>query len=87
MQKRFVESLKFSISEVNRRSSFEKGSERPPFWEMFFYWTRKPLIGARAVIAASLLPEEVEIVFHKLCVRHQERKICYKKLRSTHEIF
>ncbi|GAB6163617.1 hypothetical protein JCM12298_27770 [Desulfothermus naphthae] len=36
MQKRFAESLKFPISEVNRRSSSEKGAGRPPFWEMFF---------------------------------------------------
>ncbi|CAH04195.1 DNA methyltransferase [Sulfolobus virus STSV1] len=32
----------------------------PPIWEMVFWWTRKPLIGARAIIAASLLPESVD---------------------------
>jgi len=60
MQKRFIESLEFPIGEVNQASSSEKGPGRPPFWEMVFWWTRKPLIGARAVIAASLLPEDVD---------------------------
>ncbi|WP_367883161.1 DUF1156 domain-containing protein [Thermococcus peptonophilus] len=27
---------------------------------MVFYWTRKPLIGARAVIAGALLPEDID---------------------------
>lgn len=46
------------IGEVNEHSSVEKGPGRPPHWEMVFWWTRKPLAGARAVIAASLLPDD-----------------------------
>jgi len=59
---RFIETIKFPVSVVNDKSGGEKqGGGRPPFWEMVFWWTRKPLIGARAVIAASLLPEEIAI--------------------------
>jgi len=46
------------IDVINDYSSSEKrqgGS--PPHWEMVFWWTRKPLAGARAIIAASLLPD------------------------------
>jgi len=46
------------IDAINDYSSSEKrqgGS--PPHWEMVFWWTRKPLAGARAIIAASLLPD------------------------------
>jgi len=59
---RFIETLKVPISTMNDKSGGEKqGGGRPPFWEMVFWWTRKPLIGARAVIAASLLPEEIDV--------------------------
>jgi len=45
------------IDDINYYSSAEKGPGRPPHWEMVFWWTRKPLAGARAIIAASLLPD------------------------------
>ena len=45
------------IDAINDYSSVEKGPGRPPHWEMVFWWTRKPLAGARAIIAASLLPD------------------------------
>ncbi len=45
------------IDAINDYSSAEKGPGRPPHWEMVFWWTRKPLAGARAIIAASLLPD------------------------------
>ncbi|ALV62196.1 hypothetical protein ADU37_CDS04970 [Thermococcus sp. 2319x1] len=60
MERRFIESPRFPIWEVNEKSLKEKGPARPPYWEMVFYWTRKPLIGARAVIAGALLPEEID---------------------------
>ena len=47
----------FPIDAINYYSSAEKGPGRPPYWEMAFWWTRKPLAGARAIIAASLLPD------------------------------
>ena len=49
------------IDEVNEYSKTEKGAGgKPPHWEMVFWWTRKPLASARAIIAASLLAEGVE---------------------------
>jgi len=45
------------IEAINYYSSAEKGPGRPPHWEMVFWWTRKPLAGARGIIAASLLPD------------------------------
>jgi len=53
----FLESGAFPVEVVNVASAKEKGPGRPPFWEMVFWWTRKPLASARAVILASLLPE------------------------------
>jgi len=52
----FIESPHFPILTVNEASAKEKGPGRPPYWEMVFWWTRKPLAGARAVILGSLLP-------------------------------
>jgi putative DNA methylase len=61
-ERRLIESTKFPIDLVNDKSGGEKqGGGRPPFWEMVFWWTRKPLIGARSIIAASLLPEDVDV--------------------------
>lgn len=56
--RRFIESPGFPVEKVNEASVKEKGGGgRPPYWEMVFWWTRKPLFSARAVIAGSLLPE------------------------------
>lgn len=60
---RLAESTKIYdvIEVVNKKALSEKqGGGRPPFWEMVFWWTRKPLVGARATIIASLLPDTVE---------------------------
>jgi putative DNA methylase len=57
-ERRFIESPYFPVKEVNQASASEKlGGGRPDFWEMVFWWTRKPLAGARAVIAGSVLPD------------------------------
>jgi len=56
--KSFIESPRFPIAEISEASRVEKGPGRPPHWEMVFWWTRKPLISARAVIAGCLLPED-----------------------------
>lgn len=58
--KAFIESSKFPVALVSATSAKEKqGEGRPPFWEMVFWWTRKPLASARAVIAGCLLPDDV----------------------------
>lgn len=48
----------FPVNDINKYSEVEKGPGRPPYWEMVFWWTRKPLASARAVIASALLPRE-----------------------------
>lgn len=58
LSRRFIESVRFPFREVSEASGVEKGPGRPPYWEMVFWWTRKPLISARAVIAGCLLPED-----------------------------
>jgi len=57
----FIESGSFPVEVVNIASAKEKGPGRPPFWEMVFWWTRKPLASARAVILASLLPRDFDV--------------------------
>ncbi|GEM_PF-7043255 len=39
------------------------------FWGMVFWWTRKPLIGARSVIAGALLPDNFSPLEFKRLVR------------------
>jgi putative DNA methylase len=57
----FIESPRFPVDAVNIASAREKrGGGRPDYWEMVFWWTRKPLAGARAVIAASALPHDID---------------------------
>jgi len=59
-QKLFIESPNFPVREVNQASASEKlGGGRPDYWEMVFWWTRKPLAGARAVIAGTVLPDTI----------------------------
>ncbi|MEM2057674.1 MAG: DUF1156 domain-containing protein, partial [Thermoproteota archaeon] len=58
VERRFIESVNFPFSVISEASAVEKGPGRPPHWEMVFWWTRKPLISARAIIAGCLLSEE-----------------------------
>jgi len=59
--RRFIETNNFPAALVSRASAKEKqGGGRPDYWEMVFWWTRKPLTSARAVIAASLLPSDTD---------------------------
>ena len=47
--KAFIESPRFPVNIVNQAAAKEKqGGGRPEFWEMVFWWTRKPLASARA---------------------------------------
>lgn len=69
VDERFIETPGFPIVDVNEASAREKsGGGRPPFWEMVFWWTRKPLAGARAIIAGALLPaadvRPIEFKYH-----------------------
>ena len=77
----FLESPQFPIQEINQYSAGEKrGGGRPDFWEMVFWWTRKPLIGARSVIAGALLPSSFSPHEFKRMVR-----LSALKTRSPHK--
>ncbi|MEM2278709.1 MAG: DUF1156 domain-containing protein, partial [Zestosphaera sp.] len=86
----FLESLEFPVSEVDEASLKEKkGGGRPEFWEMVFWWTRKPLISARSIIAGLLLPEDTNPRIFKEVVRlnslktpHRENPKIPQDLRS-----
>lgn len=57
----FLESPGFPADDVSEASAKEKqGGGRPPHWDMVFWWTRKPLAGARAVVAGALLPDNTD---------------------------
>ncbi|MEM4936131.1 MAG: DUF1156 domain-containing protein, partial [Sulfolobales archaeon] len=57
----YIESSRFPVDDVNDASAREKqGGGRPEIWEMVFWWTRKPLISARSIIAGLVLPEETD---------------------------
>ena len=77
-QKLFIESPNFPVREANQASASEKlGGGRPDYWEMVFWWTRKPLAGARAVIASTVLPDTIspnEFIYRlRLCERTAHR--------------
>ncbi len=75
----FIETSNFPVDDVNETSAKEKGGGgRPDYWEMVFWWTRKPLAGARAVIAGSLLPASTNLVDFKYYLRLIE-KIVHRK--------
>lgn len=76
MEKRFIESVNFPFDVISEASAVEKGPGRPPFWEMVFWWTRKPLISARAIIAGCLLPEKTSVreFLYEVGVKHKGRR-------------
>ncbi len=77
MARRFIESEDFPAEIVSFASAPEKGPGRPPFWEMVFWWTRKPLAGARAVVAGSILPDSVSVDdFLRMIYPNLHRGIC-----------
>ena len=77
--KRFIETPDFPVDVVNEASAKEKqGGGRTPYWEMVFWWTRKPLAGARAVIAGALLPADINPAEFKYNLRLTE-SIAHRK--------
>ncbi len=61
------------VPEVDKKAAKEKGPGRPAYWEMIFWWTRKPLISARAFTAAALLPENYPLDKFKSMIRLSEK--------------
>jgi putative DNA methylase len=76
--KRFIESVKFPYPKISEASEVEKGPGRPPHWEMVFWWTRKPLVSARAVIAGCLLPENTSPSNFLKSIRIGDEKAAHK---------
>jgi len=77
--KRFIETSEFPVEAINNASAKEKqGGGRPPYWEMIFWWTRKPLAGARSVIAGALLPHNIDSAEFKHYLRLNE-SVAHKK--------
>ena len=56
-----VESSGFPVGLVSEKSAREKAGGSPPFWGMVFWWTRKPLAGARGIIGGALVPSNVSV--------------------------
>ncbi|WP_342765570.1 DUF1156 domain-containing protein [Thermofilum sp.] len=61
------------VPEIDKKAAGEKGPGRPAYWEMIFWWTRKPLISARAFVAAALLPENYPLDKFKRMIRLSEK--------------
>ena len=60
------------VPEIDKKAAKEKGPGRPAYWEMIFWWTRKPLISARVFTAAALLPENYPLDKFKMMIRLSE---------------
>ena len=73
-ERRLIESDAFGdlVPEIDKKAAREKGPGRPVYWEMIFWWTRKPLISARAFTAAALLPENYPLDKFKRMIRLSE---------------
>lgn len=56
------------VAAISEEAKIEKlGNAKPPSSTMHYWWTRKPLIAARAAVLASLLPSDFDITeFKKL---------------------
>ncbi len=85
MEKKFIESVNFPFNEISAASALEKGPGRPPHWEMVFWWTRKPLISTRAVIASCLLPENTDPTLFLQSIGIQKPKP-KKSTKSPHTV-
>ncbi|WP_238842109.1 DUF1156 domain-containing protein [Sulfolobus sp. E11-6] len=71
MQETLLESDEFLelVPLIDEKASQEKGPARPAYWDMIFWWTRKPLIASRAYVAASILPKTFDTQSFKDKVR------------------
>ncbi|MCC6023552.1 MAG: DUF1156 domain-containing protein [Thaumarchaeota archaeon] len=74
-----LESQQFPATRVSEESAREKqGGGRPEFWEMVFWWTRKPLISARSIIASALLDDKVDLFTFYRILRLDSDKIPHR---------
>jgi putative DNA methylase len=76
----FLESPRFPATRVSEESAREKiGGGRPEFWEMVFWWTRKPLISARSIITAALLDENTDLSNFYRIIRLDSEKVPHRE--------
>lgn len=52
------------VEEISAESKKEKNGRAPTF-ELHYWWTRKPLIAARATVLGALLPEDFDVINFK----------------------
>jgi putative DNA methylase len=86
---RFIESFNFPLDDINKFSASEKSGGRPDFWEMVFWWTRKPLTGARSIIAGALLDENIKLYEFLKLTRLNSEKTPHREnpqLTSEHRV-
>lgn len=64
------------VDEISEEAKIEKlGNAKPPSSTMHYWWTRKPLIAARAVVLATLLPQDFDVIeFKKLLGLGREKR-------------
>jgi len=66
------------VEEISAEAKKEKNGRAPTF-ELHYWWTRKPLIAARATVLSALLPEDFDITEFKrlLGLRDDQKKRAY----------
>jgi Adenine-specific DNA methylase containing a Zn-ribbon len=80
------------VEEISEEAKKEKKG-RPPTFEMHYWWTRKPLVTARAVVLGSLLPENFDIDEFKqlLGLGRRERAFKYnlmdEQIKNLHQYY
>ena len=52
------------VEEISAEAKKEKNGRAPTF-ELHYWWTRKPLVAARATVLGSLLPEDYDVTEFK----------------------
>ncbi len=71
---RLIETSRFPVGLVSEKSAREKaGGGRPRYWEVVFWWTRKPLTGSRAIIGGALVPSNVSLSEFRRALRLDEK--------------
>lgn len=62
------------VEEISAEAKKEK-SGRAPIFEMHYWWTRKPLVTARAAVLGALLPADYDIQeFKKLLGLNRDKR-------------
>lgn len=73
-EKRTLIETYLPVEEISEEAKKEKNGRAPTF-EMHYWWTRKPLVTARAAVLGALLPEDYDIVsFKKLMALGMEKR-------------